>query len=303
MTASGIGAALRNPWVKYGYATSFPHGTPAVAGCFDRTNATALTLAVNGGAQLWSVEDEGRIGPRLWAIGPPLDARLSDDGRSALIRTAAPAVWLWRWPAQDGALAAYSAAEWAALAERADFHAEETARSGDGRRLVARLVDGQSVRIADAETGDFSTPPMVHPAAVAQARFSRDGRLLCTVWGGKFARVWETATGEPATPPFEHPDIADAAWHADGRRLATLGKDGGARVWDLTPATQPVAELRTLAQLLSAHRMIPGSDSGSVTAMNTRHGGAPRSEAASFSVRSSRSSAAYNGRIMNGRYE
>src|SRR5262249_31744844 len=40
---------------------------------------------------------------------------------------------------------------------------------------------------------------------------------------------------------------------------------------------------------------MPGNDSGSVIDVNTRHGGAPRSAAASFNVRSSRSSAAYNG--------
>ncbi len=49
--------------------------------------------------------------------------------------------------------------------------------------------------------------------------------------------------------------------------------------------------------------MMPGSESGSVIDANTRQGGAPRSAAASFSVRSRRSSAAYSGNTMNGRYE
>ncbi|MNC96951.1 hypothetical protein D3C83_144610 [compost metagenome] len=49
--------------------------------------------------------------------------------------------------------------------------------------------------------------------------------------------------------------------------------------------------------------MIPGSDSGSVTSRKMRAGRAPRSAAASCRSRSSRSSVAYRGRIMNGRYE
>ncbi len=61
----------------------------------------------------------------------------------------------------------------------------------------------------------------------------------------------------------------------------------------------PTAGMKTSAQPAT----MPGIDNGNVIATNTRHGGAPRSAAASFNVRSSRSSAAYSGRIMNGRYE
>ena len=266
MTAGDNGATLRSPWVyvgveKYKLGTNFPGGARPVAGSFDDVDRAALTLSVNGVAQVWEVHAEGRRGPRLWTLGKPLDARLSADGRSAVI-VSDTAAWLWKWRANDGALAAYSAEEWAAFAERVDFRADETAQLADGRRLMARVADAQSVSIADAATGISSTPPLVHPAAVARVRFSRDGRLLCTMWGGKFARVWETATGEPVTPPFEHADIADAAWDSTGRRLATFAKDGAARLWDFTPAPQPAAELMALARLLSAHRMVPGSDSG-----------------------------------------
>src|ERR1044072_7418759 len=48
---------------------------------------------------------------------------------------------------------------------------------------------------------------------------------------------------------------------------------------------------------------IPGSESGTVTVLNTRHGGAPRSAAASSNVSSMRSSAAYSGCTINGKYE
>jgi len=47
----------------------------------------------------------------------------------------------------------------------------------------------------------------------------------------------------------------------------------------------------------------PGIDSGSVTSRNARHGGLPRSAAASSSVGSSFSSVANSGSTMKGRYE
>src|SRR3954462_15099147 len=53
----------------------------------------------------------------------------------------------------------------------------------------------------------------------------------------------------------------------------------------------------------SVPAMMPGNDSGPVTAKNGRQGGLPRSAAASSSVSSIFSSAANSGSTMKGKYE
>ncbi len=264
MTGGKLGATLRNPWVYaepdvYQLGTTFPQATRTIAASFDKAGRTAATLAVNGAAQIWDIPAEGRLGPRLWTIGKPLDARLSADGAAVLFRTSAAAVWHWEWPAHDGADRSFSAAEWAAAPESANFPA---AAAKVSHRNAASIVDGLSVTITDAATGESITPPIIHPEPVTTVSLSPDGRLLCTAWGGNFARVWETASGQPVTPQFRHADITSVVWHHSGASVITIGKSGDTRVWDLSPAGQPVAELKSLARLLSAHRILPGSESG-----------------------------------------
>jgi WD40 repeat protein len=270
LTGGKLGATLRSPWVyidpdKYQLGTTFPQSTRTVAASFDGSGHTAVTLAVNGASQMWDVPVEGRMGPRLWSIGKPLDARLSRDGKAVLVRTSAAAVWLWNWPARDGAEKAFTAAEWAASQDSASFPAPRDAASTvlpDGRRVAATIVDAQSVVVADAATGLSISPPVIHPEPVNAVSLSPDGQLLCTVWGGRYARVWETSTGQPVTPQFQHTDLTGLAWHRDSQSLATTGKSGEVRVWNLSPAQHDTATLKTLARLLSAHRLLPGSESG-----------------------------------------
>jgi len=46
-------------------------------------------------------------------------------------------------------------------------------------------------------------------------------------------------------------------WSPDGLRVITSSMDGTARVWDISPATEPVAELRRQAEVLAAQRLDP----------------------------------------------
>lgn len=270
LTGGKLGATLRSPWVyidpdKYQLGTTFPQGTRTVAASFEEGGRIAATLAVNGAAQLWDVPAEGRMGPRLWSIGKPLDARLSRDGKALLVRTSATAAWLWKWPAHDGAAQAFTAADWTSEQESASFPATPhaaSATSSSSRGITATIVDSQSVLLADAATGRSISPPVIHPEPVNAVSLSPDGRLLCTVWGNRYARVWETGTGQPVTTQFDHPALTTLAWYRDSQSLATTGASGEVRIWDLTPAPQTPAALKTLARLLSAHRLLPGSESG-----------------------------------------
>src|SRR5688572_23047985 len=119
----------------------------------------------------------------------------------------------------------------------------------------------------------LQTPPQ--SSAVTHSEFSPDGRLLLTLIGAgpdaPAARVWECATGEPVTPLLEHTaSFTVAAWDPNGREVAIAACDGAVLLWDVSPAKGPLEALRREAELLSAHRLVPGHGLVSLTAEETR---------------------------------
>ncbi len=221
------------------------HGASGIAGTFDDAGLAALTLASDGSAQQWELADDRPHGPRLRIVGTPVGVALSGDGKSALVRSSA-AVWLWRQRAP-------------VAAEAAPDSAPPPGRSADGRFAV-RIAPDATVLLYDARSGAVLFPPLRHPAPVESAGFSPDGALLVTRAAGA-VRVWETATGHPVAPPIIHAGLAEARWNADSATLFTRG-EGGWRADDLSPGARPLAEMKSLARLLSAHRLVPGSDHG-----------------------------------------
>ena len=220
------------------------HGASGIAGAFDAEGGVALTLASDGGAQYWDLVGDRPLGPRLRIIGAPLGLALSGDGKSALLRGTAPAVWLWRQrtpvPATDIPPAT-----------------TKGNHSVDGK-LEAYLAGDATVALRDAVSGTILFPPLRHPAPVEEAVFSPDGILLATR-AGDSVRVWETATGQPVTPPMVHLGVTEARWSPEGTRLYTRGADGW-RMADMSPASRPLPEMKTLARLLAAGRFVPGSE-------------------------------------------
>jgi hypothetical protein len=135
--------------------------------------------------------------------------------------------------------------------------------SPDGT-LVVTANEDQTVRIWDAATGAPRGAPIFHPSPVSRVSFSPDGLLLASSWGGNAVRVWAAGTGLPVTPPLPHSRVIDLAWSPDSQWLATWGRANVVRLWGMQAADEPAAELRSLAQLLSSHRLASGTEGGLV---------------------------------------
>jgi WD40 repeat protein/serine/threonine protein kinase len=100
------------------------------------------------------------------------------------------------------------------------------------------------VRVWDAETGQPVSLPFQHNLLLQDASFSPDGHHVLTVSGvdrgsgderpGEL-RVWDAVSGRPVTPALKHGgEVFSACFSPDGSRVLTAGKDGLARVWDLS---------------------------------------------------------------------
>jgi serine/threonine protein kinase/WD40 repeat protein len=131
---------------------------------------------------------------------------------------------------------------------------EHAVFSPDGRRVVVRGED-DSARGWDAATGEPLTPPLRHEGPVIHAAFSSDGLRLLTA-DNNTVRVWEPVSGELLAPPLRLPRaFKHASFHADGQHATVVSEGGAMSTWDLTPTTRPIAELITLAQVLSCERI------------------------------------------------
>jgi WD40 repeat protein/serine/threonine protein kinase len=126
--------------------------------------------------------------------------------------------------------------------------------SRDGKRLAAVTGDG-TAKVWDADSGKETlilrghTGPIGYaawsPGLISSVAWSPDGTRLATASGDGTAKVWDAAGGHESltlgghTGPIQYQGwipalVSSVAWSPDGRRLATGGHDGVAKIWDAT---------------------------------------------------------------------
>jgi WD40 repeat protein len=122
------------------------------------------------------------------------------------------------------------------------------AYSPDGRWLATRDPDQTTVVLRDARTHQEVARFRGHEAPINSAVFSPDSRRLATCGEDRIIRVWDVAPLTLPSPPGEggegrvrgcqvlrgHTDEVFAlAFHPDGTRLASGGRDRAVWLWDL----------------------------------------------------------------------
>jgi WD40 repeat protein/predicted Ser/Thr protein kinase len=121
------------------------------------------------------------------------------------------------------------------------------AYSPDGRWLAVRDRDGTTVLLLNAQTHETIAGFQGHEKTVISATFSADSRRLASCSLDFTVRLWQIDP-LPPSPPGEggvktvtecqelrgHTDeVFAAAFHPDGTRLATAGRDRAIWLWDL----------------------------------------------------------------------
>ena len=116
------------------------------------------------------------------------------------------------------------------------------------------------IRVWDSRTTQ-PVAPAIHVGRRATAHaVSPDGQWVAIGTGTnnargrteQYLRLWDLATGEPISPPLPHGDtIACVTISPDGNRVATSGRDGHVRVFDIPTDVHSRDELRQLSAIVS----------------------------------------------------
>lgn len=206
--------------------------TPTDSGaCVDSARANIASIGLNGDGTLVATTDANQS-TQVWHVGQAAalagdwragayGVAISDDGSRLATNQMQASVW-----------DIPSGKKLVTVAGHSGF-SQGVALSRDGTRLATIGPKKEHVEIWDAASGQpllrLSDPQASGSNALA---FSRDGRRLAAV--GKSAVVWDVGSGKVVRSWDPLPGkLYAAALSDDGARLATLGWNRTAQVWDV----------------------------------------------------------------------
>ena len=147
--------------------------------------------------------------------------------------------------------------------------------SPDGEYILTGCEDNMA-RLWQWRTGILVSPPFEHSARIADVCFTPDGLWMLTASLDSTARVWERCTGKPVTPPVALAGMAgQVITTTDNRHAIVSGVGAFIDVIDLGDLYDrddlDLADLGTLAEVLSSQRVHVGGDVVNLTADEWLH--------------------------------
>ncbi|MFN8497245.1 MAG: WD40 repeat domain-containing protein [Anaerolineae bacterium] len=149
--------------------------------------------------------------------------------------------------------------------------------SPDSRAVITAGLDGVA-RVWDAATGRELAVLRGHTAGVFSTMFDKTGQFAITSSGDGTARIWQAPT-RPSLYEMRATDgLTTLAFSPTGGLLATVGRDGGAQVWN-TGNGQVVARLsghqgavQSLDISRDGNRIVTGGADGTARVWDARSG-------------------------------
>ncbi len=242
--------------------------TEGTSRCVLGGDGARLVTLTKEAVQIWDAATGQPIGSPLVEGGKWRDPGATFDATGKRL-----AVW-WSWPdTMSGSLRVLDAAtggeilprlEHAAAVKQATFSA-----AGD---LLATATRDQRLWLWRTSDGHRTLAPVQHDDRISDMGFSPDGLLVWSRSNREF-RTWETATGDavsllrhrgppprkPTSPrggPMDDDEVVRTIW-SSASRVASSDSRGSVNVWDFSAGTRPLAEMETLARVLSTHRIEP----------------------------------------------
>jgi WD40 repeat protein len=198
------------------------------------TNGRYLVAGLDsGGVRMQPAERGARA--TLLPGGRSVRAEVSDDGRWATASrpgNSGGRAWIWRVPGGP-----VRPPQCPPGPPGLHFRPSVTdvVTSTDGILAAVACTDGHIVLWST--TG--SAPPRLLQSAGWPLRFGPDGRFLAATWGDDVA-VWTAPFRDPPRLLTGHTaELTDLRFSADGTRIASAGRDGTIRIWNLTGDPAP----------------------------------------------------------------
>jgi WD40 repeat protein/tetratricopeptide (TPR) repeat protein len=183
----------------------------------------AVSSFWDGPAQVWDVLSGEPVTPELGHLRGVVDAAFSSPSNRVALA------------GQDGTIRVCDAATGAVIAGplRHGTAVTSVAFSPDGRLIASRDADG-AVRVWDLAGGMPPSSPIPPDNSSLSSTVSSDGGSVATRGAGRWlvAYLWRTATGRFVRALPHGASVLSITFSPDGKRIATAGMEGLARVWD-----------------------------------------------------------------------
>ncbi|HEY5914556.1 MAG TPA: protein kinase [Verrucomicrobiae bacterium] len=210
------------------------HDSKVLRADFSPDGRWLATASEGNRVRLWDTDTGQMLGPPFVHNTPRGPARFSPDGH--LVLTVQRDLTLQR----DKVVMVWNLAKTESpplpIPPATSFR--QVSKSADGR--FAAMIRGNRIETVRLSSGRLLCQPLTQAAPFRQVCFSADNGLLLTESSGARGRVWDLSSGEPLTPLL--------------RIRYDLAAHGPAKA-DLSQDIRPVAELVSLAELLSGNRV------------------------------------------------